>query len=316
MKNPKFSKYAFSALRTKDLILPCFVIDGTRKEEPIRSMPGISRFTIDLLLKEIAQVRRLGIRSIILFGVCSRKHRNETGDYACSPDSIVARTAEAIKNIFGDICVMTDICLCAYTSHGHCGILRKNSREIDPKLTLKALSKMALAHARAGADWVAPSAMAHEQVKAIRRTLDQNGFRKVKILGYSAKFASNFYGPFRDAADSAPKFGDRSGYQLQYTDSKRALQEIADDINEGAAMVMVKPALSYLDIIKEATLKRPFPIAAYNVSGEYAMVKQGVKDGLWDEKKIVFEILSSIKRAGADKIISYHAKDVAGWLKV
>lgn len=315
MKTSKNQKKFACPVSVKDLILPCFVIEGTRRKEPIRSMPGISRFTVDLLSKEISQARRLGIRSVILFGVCSRRHRNETGEYAYSPNSIVARAVAAIKDIFSDVCVMTDICLCAYMSHGHCGIVKKGSRHIDVKATLEALSKMAVTHARAGADWVAPSAMTHRQVRTLRRALDRYGFKKTKILGYSAKFASNFYGPFRDAADSAPQFGDRSGYQLHYADSKRALREIADDIQEGAAMVMVKPALSYLDILKEARLKHPFPLAAYNVSGEYAMVKQGAKAGFWDEKKMVFEILSSIKRAGADKIITYHAKDAAGWLK-
>ncbi|MDP2912428.1 MAG: porphobilinogen synthase, partial [Candidatus Omnitrophota bacterium] len=224
---------------------------------------------------------------------------------------------------------MTDVCLCAYTSHGHCGILKsrrpsivdrhssKNkSKIIDDKATLEALSKMALSHAEAGADYVAPSAMARGQVLAIRKALDAHGFKDTNIMGYSAKYASNFYGPFRDAAGSSPAFGDRSAYQLGFSDSAPAMREIAADIREGADIVMVKPALAYLDIIKEAASRfQSALLAAYNVSGEYAFVKHGAKLGWWDEKKTVFEIMVSIKRAGADLVITYHAKDIAKWLK-
>jgi porphobilinogen synthase len=207
---------------------------------------------------------------------------------------------------------MADVCLCAYTLHGHCGIL-DSRRNIDNKKTLVALSEIALSYAQAGADWVAPSAMAKKQVGAIRKVLDKRGFTKTKILGYSAKFSSNFYGPFRNASDSAPKFADRRAYQLDYKQSSVAIKEIKADIQEGAEMVMVKPALSYLDVIKEASIKFKHPLAAYNVSGEYAGVKLGAKLGLWDERRAVDEIISSIKRAGADYIITYHAKDIARW---
>ena len=301
-------------VRARDLVMPYFVIGGKGREEPVRSMPGISRFSTDLLLREIRSLRKTGIKDIILFGVCSPRQRNESGTYACAPDSLVPRAVSEIKQKFPDITVRTDVCLCAYTSHGHCGIIHKPSGKIDLSPTLETLAEMAVTHAQAGADWVAPSAMAHGQVRAIRKALDNCKLKRTKILGYSAKFASNFYGPFRDAADSAPRFGDRSGYQIACAGAIRALREIRDDIREGADMVMVKPALSYLDIIRRAAEDYSHPLAAYNVSGEYAMVKQGAAAGYWDEKKMVFEILTSIKRAGADKIISYHAKDIARWL--
>ena len=202
--NDRKRKAGSGPIHIQDLILPCFVIEGKRKKEPIKSMPGISRFTVDLLIQEIKQARALGIRSVILFGLCPPKKRNEKGDHAYSPDSIVARAITEIRKKVPGLSIMTDVCLCAYTSHGHCGIVKKHSGAIDPKPTLAALSEMAVTHAQAGADWVAPSAMAHQQVRAIRRALDRKGFQKTKILGYSAKFASNFYGPFRDAANSAP----------------------------------------------------------------------------------------------------------------
>ena len=307
-------KQATTRIHVQDLIFPYFVIEGTHKQEPILSMPGVSRLSIDLLIKNISQAKILGISSILLFGVCPPGQKSDRGSHAHASQNIVARAVKAIKQNFPNLTVITDVCLCAYTTHGHCGILEKRSGKIASEPTLAALSEMALSHAQAGADWVAPSAMAHHQVRAIRRALDHGGFRKTKVLGYSAKFASNFYGPFRDAADSSPKFGDRSGYQLDYADPKKALKEISDDIHEGADMVMVKPALSYLDIIKEARLKFNFPLAAYNVSGEYTLVKHGAQKGLWDERKMVTEILTSIKRAGANQIITYHALDVARWL--
>ncbi len=291
-------------------------------------MPGIDRLSVDNLLKDIQQARRLGIKRVLLFGVCPPKYKDTKGSYAYSSEGIVPQAVTAIKRKIKDITVITDVCLCAYTTHGHCGLLKKNTREIDSKRTLSRLADIALSHANAGVDIVAPSAMAKKQVLAIREALDTEGFRHIKIMGYSAKFASNFYGPFREAASSAPKFGDRSGYQLNFRDSGRALKEIAQDIKEGADIVMVKPALSYLDIIKEASLKFNHSLAApchsglasapllavFNVSGEYAFVKYGAKNGLWDEKRIVFEIITAIKRAGADLIISYHAKDIAMWL--
>lgn len=287
-------------------------------------MPGIFRLSIDNLIMDIAQIK--GLHAVLLFGVSDKK--DEIGSQSYDRQGVVQKAIREIKKEFKNLIVITDVCLCGYTSHGHCGVLkyspqsivhslRKNHRPwtIDHGRTLKALARMALSHAEAGADWVAPSAMAKNQVAAIRTTLDKNGLKNIKIMGYSAKFASNFYGPFREAADSGPRFGDRRSYQLDYKDSKAALKEIADDIKEGADIVMVKPALSYLDVIAKAAEKFNSPLAAYNVSGEYAMVKIGAQKGFWDEKKMVFEIITSIKRAGADFIITYHTKDIARWLR-
>lgn len=301
-------------LSLKNLIMPYFVIEGRNKKEPVANMPGIFRLTVDNLLKEVLETKRLGISRVLLFGACPRQYKNALGSYAYTKNNIISRAAAELKRKIKGVSVITDVCLCAYTSHGHCGILNKKNK-IDNRKTLEALSKIALAHADSGADWVAPSAMAKKQVLAIRSALDKNGFSKVKIMGYSAKFASNFYGPFRGAVDSAPKFGDRKAYQLDYTDAKRALKEIKDDVREGADIVMVKPALSYLDIIKEAKQKFNYSLAAYNVSGEYALVKAGADAGLCQEKEVVLEIVTSIKRAGADYIITYHAKDIARWIK-
>jgi len=297
------------------LIMPYFVIEGADKCLPIKSMPGIYRLSVDNLIKDIKEINRLGIKKVLLFGIAEEKDEYAASAYA--KNGIVHKAVRAVKENVKDITVITDVCLCAYTSHGHCGVIKAQSEVvIDNKETLKILAEIAVSHAEAGADWVAPSAMAKHQVKAIRTALDNKGYRKTKILGYSAKFASNFYGPFRDAVNSAPKFGDRSGYQLNFADTKAALKEIADDIKEGADAVMVKPALSYLDVIKSAKDKFNHPLAAYNVSGEYSFVKFGAKAGFWDEKKMVFEIITAIKRAGADWIISYHAKDIAKWLKI
>jgi len=308
------------SLKIKDLVYPYFIIDGKNKKEAIKNFPGVFRFSVDRLIRDIEVTVRLRLGTVLLFGISGKKDKNASAAY--EENSIIAKAVREIKKEFSGMTVATDVCLCAYTTYGHCGILEatglKNDKprvKIDHKRTLNALGKMALVHARAGADWVAPSAMAKRQVATIRTALDKNGFKEAKILGYSAKFASNFYGPFRQAADSLPAFGDRSGYQLDYKDPGSALSEIEADIKEGADMVMVKPALSYLDIVRQARQKFRFPLAAYNVSGEYSMVKYGAKAGLWDEKKMVFEVLTSIKRAGADWIITYHAKDIAQWLR-
>lgn len=300
-------------IKKDDFIYPYFVIDGRNKKEEIKSFPGIYRFSIDRLLTDILESRSAGLKKILLFGI-PRKKDNEASS-AYSPDTVVTRAVKSIKKEFKDVTVITDVCLCSYTVHGHCGLLKENGREIDSKRTVSRLADIALSHAEAGADLVAPSAMAKQQVLAVREALDKEGYRHIKIMGYSAKFASNFYGPFREAASSAPQFGDRSGYQLNFRDSNAALKEIEHDIKEGADIVMVKPALAYLDIIKEASSRFRLPLAAYNVSGEYAMVKYGAKMGLWNEKKVMFEIITSIKRSGADLIITYHAKDIAKWLK-
>ncbi|MDD5552288.1 MAG: porphobilinogen synthase [Candidatus Omnitrophica bacterium] len=296
-----------------NIIYPYFVVEGRNKKQEIKNFPGIYRFSADTLLKDVSEAGSLGLSKILLFGIPSRKDSEAVS--ACGPGSIAAKAVKSLKKEFKDLTVFTDVCLCAYTTHGHCGLFKEGKREIDPKRTLSRLADVALSHAEAGVDFVAPSAMAKGQILAIRNALDKRGFRNVKIMGYSAKFASNFYGPFREAADSAPAFGDRSGYQLNYTDPAAALREITQDIKEGADIVMVKPALSYLDVIKQASLKFDHPLAAFNVSGEYALVKYGAGRGLWDEKKMTLEIISSIKRAGADLIITYHAKDIAKWLK-
>jgi len=299
-------------LKTDNLIYPYFVVEGRNKKERIKSFPGVFRLSTDRLLKDIAEIRLLGLNKILLFGIPNKKDVQASSAYC--DNNIVARTIENIKKEFRGLTVITDLCLCAYVPHGHCGILKKNSKSIDPKRTLRRLADIALSHADAGVDIVAPSAMAKKQVLFIRQALDKEGYRKVKIMGYSAKFASNFYGPFREAADSSPKFGDRSGYQLKFNDSQAALREITQDIKEGADIVMLKPGLAYLDIIKEAKRRFNFPLAVYNTSGEYSMIKYGAKNGLWDEKKAVFEIITAFKRAGADLIITYHAKDIAKWL--
>ena len=300
-------------IKKDDLIYPYFIREGVNKKSAIKSFPDVYRFSIDRLLGDIKETSQLGVKKILLFGIPVKKCFDGASAYA--KDNIISVAIKKIKQEFNDVIVITDVCLCAYTTHGHCGVLKKGKKELDNKSTLKALSNMALSHACSGVDWVAPSAMAEKQVLAIRGTLDKNGFRRTKIMGYSAKFASNFYGPFRQAQDSFPKFGDRRAYQLDPADRNKALQEISDDIDEGADIVMVKPALGYLDIIKEASQKFNHPLAAYNVSGEYAFVKYGAKQGLWDERAMVFEIITSIKRAGADLIITYHAKDIAKWLK-
>jgi len=308
-------------IKLEELIYPYFVVPGRNKKEKIRSFLGQFRFSADLLLEDIAEAGKLGIDKVLLFGVPDRKDALGSSAYE---DNIVSTAVRDIKKEFPDMTVFTDVCLCAYTDHGHCGVinnLKAKNYSINNKKTLKVLAKIALSHAEAGADWVAPSAMAKGQVAAIRKALNENGYTGTNILGYSAKFVSNFYGPFREAADSSPKFGDRSAYQLDYADSDRAIREISDDIAEGADMVMVKPAFGYLDIIREAKARFGYPLAAYNVSGEYAMVKAYVKgagingQGAETERKLVIEILTSIKRAGADLIITYHAKDMARWLK-
>ena len=302
-----------------ELIQPYFVTQGKNKKEPIKHFPGVSRLSIDNLIKDIREAKDLGIKKVLIFGTSQSK--DLVGSDAYSVNGIVQQAIRAIKQKIKGISVITDVCLCGYTMHGHCGILRKENKVLfDRNKTRQALAKIALSHAQAGADFVAPSAMMTGQVGAIRQALDKNGFKKVGILAYSAKYASNFYGPFREALDSSPRFGDRRTYQLDYRKSDQALREIEQDIKEGADIVMVKPALAYLDIIYRVKLKFNIPLAAYNVSGEYAMVKsyiQRIKNRVQRaeiEKNLVLEILTAIKRAGADLIISYHAKQVARWL--
>jgi porphobilinogen synthase len=330
-------KFMQTDINLNSLIYPYFVRDGKNKKETIKDFPGVFRFSLDRLLKDIGEIKKLGLNKILLFGIPDKK--DISGSEAFREGNTVALAVKNIKEEFPNLIVMTDVCLCAYTNHGHCGIIRKSPQStvhspqknyglstvdyglIDNRATLETLAAIALAHADSGADYVAPSAMAKKQVSAIRKALDTNGFKKTKILGYSAKFASNFYGPFRNACDSAPSFADRGSYQLNYVDRDKALVEISEDIKEGADIVMVKPALGYLDIIKEAKQRFKFSLAAYNVSGEYAMIKAYCNSIAYGtkrievEKNLVLEILAAIKRAGADLIITYHAKDVARWRK-
>ena len=293
-----------------DLVYPMFVVEGKGIRQEIASMPGIFRFSPDRLDAEIEEVARLKIPAVLLFGI--PEHKDEVGSSAYAPEGVVQQAVRRIKKLVPELLVITDVCLCEYTSHGHCGIVVGD--QIDNDRTLPLLAKTALSHAEAGADIVAPSDMMDGRVKAIREMLDANGFQHIPILSYAAKYASAFYGPFREAAESAPQFGDRFSYQMDYHNVREALREIEQDINEGADIVMVKPALAYLDVIRQARNTFNCPLAAYNVSGEYAMVKAAAKEGWLDERKVVFEILTAIKRAGADIIITYHAKDFAKWV--
>jgi porphobilinogen synthase len=298
-------------LHPSNLIYPVFVDENAQAPIPIESMPGCSRLPIQNVVDEVRQTVEQGVKAVILFGVPSKK--DETGSEAFAADGIVQKAVRSLKNEFGDeLVVVADVCLCEYTTHGHCGVVKNG--EIANDLTLGILQKVAASHAQAGADIVAPSGMMDGQVRFIREALDDAGFSQVGIMAYSAKYASCFYGPFRDAAECAPKFGDRKSYQMDYGNPQEALREMELDIGEGADMIMVKPALAYLDVINLAKSKFNVPIAAYNVSGEYAMVKAAAKMGWIDEKAAILEILTGIKRAGADLIITYFAKDVRSWL--
>jgi porphobilinogen synthase len=299
-----------TSLDVGDLIYPLFVVPGDNIKEEIDSMPGVYHFSINLLVEEVKEVRDLGIPAILLFGVPS--YKDELGSEAYSEEGIVQKAVREIKEKVPEIVVITDVCMCGYTIHGHCGIV-ENGQVVNDK-TVDYIAKIALSHVEAGADIVAPSDMMDGRVAAIRKLLDSKGFVNTPIMAYSAKYASSFYGPFREAANSFPQFGDRKSYQMDYGNSNEALREIALDIEEGADIVMVKPALSYLDIIRRVKDNFNIPIAAYNVSGEYSMVKAAAKMGWIDEKSVVLEILTSIKRAGADIVITYFAKDVAKWL--
>ena len=298
-------------LHPADFIYPIFVSDLIDAPEPIESMPGISRFPFKLAAKEADRVFKLGIPGVLLFGIPAKK--DATGSESLKHDGIVQKTISEIKNVNPDIIVIADVCLCEYTDHGHCGIIHNG--QVDNDATIYVLARQASSFAHAGADIVAPSDMMDGRVKAIRADLDKNGFKDTAIMAYSAKYCSAFYGPFRDAAGSAPQFGDRKTYQMDPPNAIEAMKEMQLDIDEGADIVMVKPALPYLDIIAKAKQRFDVPIAAYNVSGEYAMVKLAAKAGLGNEKTLAMEITTSIKRAGADIIISYHAGDIAGWLQ-
>jgi len=290
----------------EDFIYPYFVTEGVNVKQVIPSMPDIYRFSIDELLRDIATLPA-GIDKILLFGIPYDKDKDEQGSAGYAPDNIISRAVQEIKSHYPDIKIFTDVCLCEYTSHGHCGLLHKH--DVDNDTTLPLLAEMAYQHAVAGADFVAPSAMMDGQVEAIRQRLDNEGL-KTRILAYSAKYASAFYGPFRDAAGSAPSFGDRKTYQMDYRTRNQGLEEIAADIEEGADWIMVKPALAYLDMLYRASQQfADYPLVAYQVSGEYSMLKNGAAQGFFDEKRIFAESLTAIKRAGAKYIISYYAKE-------
>jgi len=297
-------------LSVSDFIYPMFVIPGNGVKEEITSMPGIFRYSIDNTIKEIKEIKELGIQAVLLFGIPEKK--DEHGSEGYNENGIIQKALRKIKEEIKDIVLITDVCMCEYTSHGHCGIVKDGEVENDE--TLQYLGRMALSHAKAGADIVAPSDMMDGRVGVIREVLDENGFQNVAIMSYSAKYASAFYGPFREAAHSTPLFGDRHGYQMDPPNIREALREISLDIQEGADIVMIKPALSYLDVIKAAKEEFDYPIAAYSVSGEYSMVKAAGRLGWVDETKLMMEILTSIKRAGADIIITYFAKDAASIL--
>lgn len=297
-------------VRTDDLIYPVFVTEGENICHPVESMPGICQYSLDRLPEEIDRVTDLEIPAVLLFGV--PEHKDEVGSGAYDRDGIVPRAIRMIKDRYENLLVIADVCLCEYTSHGHCGVVAEG--EIVNDATLPLLVKASLAYAEAGADIIAPSDMMDKRVEAIRKGLDEAGFVNIPIMSYSAKFASVYYGPFRDAAHSAPGFGDRKTYQMDPANRKEALREVEQDIREGADLIIAKPAMAYLDIVRDITTHYNIPVVAYNVSGEYAMVKAAAANGWIDEKKIVMENMIGFKRAGAQMIITYHALDVARWL--
>lgn len=302
---------AETRLSVKELIYPLFVIEGENIKEPIDSMPGVYRYSLDQLDEIIEEVKESGVSGLLLFGVPQTK--DAVGSEAYNPEGIIQRAIRKIKTLAPHLLVIADICLCEYTDHGHCGLVHEEHILNDETLLL--LAKMAVTTVAAGADMVAPSDMMDGDVRAIREALDQAGYVHTPIMGYSAKYASGYYSPFRDAADSTPRFGDRRSYQMDVRNGKEGLRELENDVEMGADILMVKPALAYLDVVKEASLHFNQPIALYNVSGEYAMVKAAAEKGVIDEKRIVLENMIAMKRAGANIIITYHALDVARWIK-
>ena len=298
-------------VRIDELIYPMFVIEGENICSPVDSMPGICQYSTDRMWEELERVREAGIPGILIFGIPD--HKDEVGSGAYDENGIIQKAVRLIKKKYPDLLVIADVCLCEYTSHGHCGLVKDGVILNDETLPL--LAKTAVSYARAGADIIAPSDMMDLRVAAIRDALDENGFSQIPIMAYSAKFASAYYGPFRDAAHSAPGFGDRKTYQMDPANGREALREVEEDILEGADMIIAKPALAYMDIIKEISQNYNIPIAAYNVSGEYSMVKAAAANGWIDEKKIVMETLTGLKRAGAKMIITYHALDAAKWIR-
>ena len=298
-------------LSPKEFVYPMFVTHGHGVREAIEPMPGCYQMSLDVMSEEVDEVASLGIPAVLLFGLPAEKDPLGTEGY--DPEGIVQEAVRAIKKTSPEMLVITDVCMCEYTDHGHCGVI--DNGKVDNDQTLELLGRTALTHVQAGADMPAPSAMMDGQVWAIRQALNADGYEDTPIMGYAAKYASGFYGPFRVAADSTPQFGDRKSYQMDNANVRMAMREIESDIAEGADIVMVKPALAYLDVIKEAKERFDLPLAAYNVSGEYSMIKAASQQGWIDEKPVTTEVLTAIKRAGADIILSYHAKDMARWLR-
>ncbi len=296
-----------TSLSPDDLIYPLFVTFGKNVRKEIKSMPGCFQESVDMIVRHAKEVYSLGIPAVLLFGI--PEHKDEIGSGAYDPKGVVQKAITAIKNKVPGLYVVTDVCMCEYTSHGHCGIIEGGEVRNDP--TLELLAKEAVSHAKAGADMVAPSDMMDGRVGAIRAALDEEGFSETPIMSYAAKYASSFYGPFREAGECAPQFGDRSSYQMDPSNRREALKEVALDVEEGADIVMVKPAMTYLDIISDVRASFDLPVAAYNVSGEYAVIKAAAKLGWIDEKRAMMEVLTSIKRAGADLILTYFAKEAA-----
>ena len=300
-----------NSIEIGNLVYPLFVVEGKGIKQEVASMPGVFHLSADQLPREANEIAKLGIPAVILFGI--PQHKDKAGSAAYHQEGVVQQAIQTIKQSAPELLVITDICLCEYTSHGHCGIVVDG--RIDNDQTLPVLAKTALSHVNAGADIVAPSDMMDGRVKVIRESLDKNAFSQIPILSYAAKYASAFYGPFREAAESTPQFGDRRTYQMNPPNIREALREVEQDIAEGADIIMVKPALAYLDVIRRVRDTFNYPLAAFNVSGEYAMVKSAVQQGWIDERQVVLEIITAIKRAGADIILTYHAKDVARWLQ-
>ncbi|HYY26072.1 MAG TPA: porphobilinogen synthase [Candidatus Udaeobacter sp.] len=296
-----------TSMSPRNFIYPLFLGPGKNKVRPVSSMPGVAQLSVDRAVTECEEVKSLGIPAVILFGI--PEHKDSAGSEAYADSGVVQQAIRAIKEKVPGLLVITDVCLCEYTDHGHCGVIKNG--DVDNDSTLELLAKEALSHARAGADIVAPSDMMDGRVGAIRKTLDQNGFNQIAIMAYAAKYASGFYGPFREAAESTPQFGDRRSYQMDPGNVDEALREVELDIREGADIVMVKPAMAYLDIIYRVKTKFGYPLAAYNVSGEYSMIKAAGQNGWIDEPRIVMEVLLAIKRAGADMILTYFAKEAA-----
>jgi porphobilinogen synthase len=296
-------------LSPKHLIQPLFVVAGEGVREPVESMPGIERFSINEVVAEATEIQAAGVGGVMLFGIPAEK--DEAGSGAYDEEGVVQMAVRALKEAHPDLVVITDVCLCEYTSHGHCGFVRNG--EIDNDISVELLARTAISHAEAGADAVAPSDMMDGRIGAIRYQLDEEGHPNVPIVAYSAKFASAFYGPFREAAESTPEFGDRRSYQLDPANAREALREVALDVEEGADMVMIKPALPYLDLVRAVRERFDLPVAAYHVSGEYSMLKAAVRNGWLDERAAVTEALTSIRRAGADVVVTYYAKEFAEW---